>query len=161
MNQVLQSGQVTPTHLASWTTDGVVQDSGVTIGNTYGTFRADALGVNFNVTNQDFPIAVNLPAGFTRYRIQFIALSGASGTLTTATCSMYTQIGAAGVNIVASGTAITVNTNLNDTNNNFQLFTVVNQNTLCLVDTTIYFRVQNPQGVAATGNISIFYQPLP
>ena len=40
----------------------------------------------------------------------------------------WTQAGAAGVNIVASGTAITVSTNLADTNNNLQLLTIINQN---------------------------------
>lgn len=161
MNQVLQSGQVTPGHLASWTTDGVVQDSGVSIGNTYATFRADVLNVNFNATNQDYPVTVNLPAGYTRWRAANIFVSGASGTLTTATCGVFTQAGASGVPIVTSGTALTINTNLSDTNNNFQSFTVNNQNTLSYNDTTVYFRVQNPQGVAATANFTLIFQPLP
>lgn len=161
MNQVLQSGQVTPTHLASWTTDGVIQDSGVTIGNTYGELRSDVLGINFNATNQDTPIPINLPAGFTRWHILRVAISGASGTLTTATCGVFTQAGASGVAIVTSGSSITVNTNLADTNNNAQFLATNNANTLVYSDTTIYFRVQNPQGMAATANVSVFYEPLP
>jgi hypothetical protein len=161
MNQVLQSGSVTPQHLASWTTDGVIQDSGVTFNNTLGLFRSDVLGINFNATNADTPIPVNLPVGYTKWQLNAVFLSGASGTLTTATCSLWTQAGGNGVAIISSGTAITVNTNLSDTNNNMQFFTPNNINTLAYVDTTIYFRVQNPQGNAATGNVSIFYRPMP
>ena len=66
MNDVLQSGQVTPQHLASWTTDGVIQDAGVTFANTLAFVRADVLGINFNATNKDNPVAINLPVGSTR-----------------------------------------------------------------------------------------------
>src|SRR5215469_5968918 len=107
MNQVLQSGQVTPQHLASWTTDGVIQDAGVTFVNTLGTYRADVLGINFNAANTDFPIPINLPVGFTRFRINAFFVSGASGTLTTATFGIFTQPGASGVTVVAGSTAIT------------------------------------------------------
>lgn len=161
MNQVLQSGQVTPLHLASFVTDGVIGDSGVTFNNTLGLFRSDLLGINFNATNTDFPIPINLPVGFTRYRINTILLSGASGTLSTATCGVFTQAGAAGVVIVASGTAVMVTTNLTDTVNNMQFFSVIASNTTAFSDTTLYFRVQTPQGSAATGNVSITYNPLP
>ncbi len=161
MNQVLQSGSVTPLHLAAWTTDGVIQDSGVTFNNTLGLFRSDVLGINFNATNTDFSIPINLPIGYTRYQINRIVISGASGTLTTATCGVWTQAGAAGTNIVTTGTALTITTNLGDTNNNMQQLTLVNQNTLILNDTTIFLRVQTPQGNAATANVSVIYAPFP
>ncbi len=161
MNQVLQSGSVTPQHLASFVTDGVIGDSGVTFNNTLGFFRSDVLGINFNATNTDFPIPINLPVGYTRWRPSTIHISGASGTLTTATCSLWTQAGGSGVAIISTGSAITVNTNLSDTNNNAQTFTPNNVNTISYNDTTIYFRVQTPEGVAATGNVSVFYEPLP
>ena len=161
MNQVLQSGQVTPLHLASWTTDGVIQDSGVAFVNTLAQFRSDVLGINFNAANTDFPIPVNLPVGFTRWLLNNIVLSGASGTLTTATCGVFTQAGASGVALVTTGTAITVNTNLNDTVNNTQTFSVNSGGSISYVDTTVYFRVQTPQGVPATGNVSLIYRPLP
>jgi len=158
---VLQSGIVTPGHLASWATDGVLQDAGVTFTNTYGVFQNTALNINFNATNTDTPIAINLPAGYTRYRIKQILLSGASGTLSTATCGVFTATGAGGTAIVTSATAITVTSASSDTNHNMQSFTINNQDTLAWFDTTIYFRVQTPQGVAATGNVAVFYEPLP
>ena len=160
-NYILQSGNVTPGHLWAVVTDGVAGDAGVTFNNTLGLFRSDVLGINFNAANSDNPISINLPVGFTKYRIDRIVISGASGTLSTATCSVYTQPAAAGVNIVASATAITIVTSLGDTNNNMQSLTIVTQNTLALVDTTIYFRVQTAQGVIATGNVSVFFEPLP
>ena len=161
MNQVLQSGSVTPLHLAAWTTDGVIQDSGVTFNNTLGMFQSTIVGVNFNLTNADNQILINLPAGFTRWRCEKILISGASGTLTTATCSVYTQPAAGGFPIVSSGTSITVTTGAIDTNNNLQSLTIQDQNTQAFSDTAIYFRVQNPQGNAATGNITVLYEPLP
>ncbi len=161
MNQVIQSGDVTPTHLCSWTTDGVIQDSGVIFSNTLGVFRSDVLAINFNATNSDNPIIINLPVGYTRYRINQIFISGASGTLTNATCGIWTQQNTAGVNIVATGTALTITTSLGDTNNNMQLLSVLNQATLALNDTVIYFRVQTAQGNAATANVTVLYAPLP
>jgi hypothetical protein len=161
MNQVLQSGQVTPAHIATWTTDGVIQDGGVAIPNINSELVSTVLGINFNATNTDFPIPINLPAGFTRWRCRLAIITGASGTLTTATCGLFTQAAAAGFPIISTGTAITVNTNLADTNNNSQTFTPNDINTIVFNDTTVFFRVQTPQGNAATANVSVFYEPLP
>jgi hypothetical protein len=117
-------------------------------------------GVNFNVI-ADNPIIIALPSGYTRYRIYGIVIAGASGTLSTATCGVFTATGAGGFVVVASGTSITITSSSTDTNNNAQNLTVVDQNTMVLSDAALYFRVQNAQGVAATGNVSIFYQPMP
>jgi len=83
-NYILQSGNVTPGHLWAVVTDGVAGDAGVTFNNTLGLFRSDVLGINFNAANSDNPISINLPVGFTKYRIDRIVISGASGTLSTA-----------------------------------------------------------------------------
>lgn len=40
-NQVLQSGLVTPAHVASWTTDGVIQDSLISVANLNAAMFAD------------------------------------------------------------------------------------------------------------------------
>jgi uncharacterized membrane protein YphA (DoxX/SURF4 family) len=77
---------------------------------------------------------------------------------------VFTQTAAAGTAVVTTGTAITVTQTAGDTNNNnnnLQSFTINNQNTLAFIDTTLFFRVQNPQGSPALGNVTIFYQPLP
>jgi hypothetical protein len=162
MNQVLQSGSVTPQHLASWTTDGVIQDAGVTFNNTQAYFQSTITNVNFNSANTDFQILINLPVGFTRWRIMNLFISGASGTLTTSTIGLFTQQNAGGLAIFNAGTAITITTSAIDTNNNAQAVAGVNnQNTLFYSDTAIYFRVQNPQGVPATASVTVVYVPLP
>ena len=158
---ILQSGTVTPSHLATWVTDGVIGDGGVPPGAVYGEFRVDILAVNFNATNTDNPINIALPAGFTRYRITNILISGASATLSTATCGVFTATAAGGTAIVTTGTAVTITSSLTDTNNNLQNLTIVNQNTLAWSDGTIYFRVQTPQSAPGTANVSVFYKPLP
>ena len=158
---IQQSGVVTPGHLASWTTDGVVQDAGVSFANSYGMLASVLQGIDFNSANTDNPIPINLPAGYTRYRIHQILISAASASLSTATCGVFTQPSAAGLGVVASGSAITVTQPLGDTNNNMQALTIVNQSTLALIDTTLFFRVQTAQGSAATGNVAVFFQPMP
>lgn len=122
-------------------------------------------GVNFNSANTDNQIAITLPAGgFTRYTVGACRIDGASGTLTTATCGLFTAAAAGGVAIVASGSAITVNTASDNTNNNCQGLTIVNQNTEAYAIATVptlYFRVQNAQGSAATANVTVSITPLP
>lgn len=159
--QNIQSGQVTPGHLAAWVTDNVLIDAGVQFNNTYGKFVTTLTGVNFNAANSDNPVVINLPAGYTRYRVEQIIISDASGTLTTATCGVFTVSSGGGMAIVTSGTAITVSTGADATVNNMQSLTINNQGTMSLNITPIFFRVQTAQGAPATGNVSVFYQPLP
>jgi hypothetical protein len=158
---ILQSGVVTPSHLASWATDGIIQDAGFEYANTFAMLASVVININFNLTNNDNPIPINLPVGYTRYRIHQILLSGATASLSTATCGVFTATGAGGTAVVASGTAITVTQSGIDTNNNLQSFTIVDQNTLALSDTVLFFRTQTAQGSAALGNVAIFYQPMP
>jgi hypothetical protein len=159
--QVLQSGNVTPGHLVSWVTDGVVADSGFTFGNTFGLFVSTRLLVSFGAANIDFQIPINLPVGFTTYRIQDIILNGASAVLSTATIGVFTATGAGGVAVVNGGTAVTVNQTVPDVANSMQRFSINNQNTCAYIDPILYFRVQNPASSICTGNVSVFYQPLP
>ena len=158
---ITQSGNVTPSHLASWYTDGVLGDAGVTFTNTYGLFAYSKKQINFNAANSDNPLLINLPLGYTRYRVEKILISNATATLTTATCGVFTQTGAAGLGVVAGSTSVTVSQPVDDTNANMQSLTIVNQNTMSLIDTTLYFRVQTAQGSAALADVTIFYQPLP
>lgn len=161
MNQVLQSGSVTPTHLAAWVTDGVLGDAGVTFQNTNAEFVATITSINFNQISFDNQILINLPAGYTRWRCTRVLISGASGSLSTATAGLFTGATGTGTQIVASGSAITVTSGTADTNHNMQSMTIANQDTLCYSDTAIYWRNQVAQGVAATGNVSVFYEVLP
>jgi hypothetical protein len=158
---VEQSGLVTPGHLVSWTTDGVVQDAGFSYSNSYGALSSIVQNINFNSASTDNPIPINLPAGFTRYRINLILISGATASLSTATCGVFTAQAAGGTAIVTTGTAVTVTQTAGDTNENMQLLTVNDMNTMFFIDTVLYFRVQTAQGSPALATVSIFYQPLP
>jgi hypothetical protein len=161
MNGVLQSGNVTPGHLASWVTDSIIEDAGITFSTVYGRFVATAQAVNFNSPNTDTPISLPLPLGYTRYRVSSIMISGATGLLTTSTVGVFTTPGGGGVPVVSGGTAVTVNQTTTDTVGNMQTLTINNQNTMALSDPVLFFHVQTPQGAGVFANVSIFYDPLP
>lgn len=120
-----------------------------------------ASAVNFNSANTDNAIAIVLPFGFTRYQVSAARISGASQTLTTATCGLFTAAAAGGVAIVTSATAITVASASDATNNNSQSLTVNNAGTESYTAASLYFRVQTAQGAAATGTVTITVVPLP
>jgi len=143
---VLQSGFVTPNHIPTWNTDGVIQDGGFLLSQLQGTLVTYNPTVNFNSSNTDNNLFVPLPVGFTRYRIAMIMITGATAAINTATCGVFTQTGGGGLAVVTSGTAVTITTPNTDTNNNMQLLTINNQNTLALSDGVLYFRVQTAQG---------------
>lgn len=116
-------------------------------------------GVNFNSANTDTAITIALPTGYTRWRLNGCNITGASGSLTTATAGIFTGAGGTGVTLSAD-TALTVSTASENTNNNCQGMNIINGGTTSLTVTTIYFRVGTPQGVAATANLFIFVIPV-
>ena len=97
--------------------------------------------VDFTVANTDFPIDVVPPTGFTRFRVSRVVLSEATGSLVAATAGLFTLGGGGGVQIVTGGSAITVSTGAENTNNNMQLLTVNNVNTQNFDVDILYFRV--------------------
>jgi len=117
--------------------------------------------VNFNASNTDNTVTVTLPTGFTTYMIDSIRITGASGTLTTATCGVFTGAGGTGTAIVTSATAVTVATASANSANSAQMLTVNNASTIAYNLATFFFRVQNPQGVAATANVIIHITACP
>lgn len=119
-----------------------------------------ARGVNFNSANTDTLIAVALPNGYARYRVDSVRVSGASASLTTATCGVFTAAAGGGSAIVAGASALTVSAATENTNANMQQMVIANQNTQSWNAAILYFRVQTAQGTAATGNVSIVIEPL-
>lgn len=121
-----------------------------------------ATGINFNSANTDTAVAINLPTGFTRFSVLRVTISHASGTLTTSTFGVFTAAAGAGTAIIAGGTANTVSTASEGTNNNTMLNSASNTTSYLLASVpNIYFRVQNAQGSAATADIIIVINPLP
>ena len=117
-------------------------------------------GVSFNSGNTDYQIVISLPAGFTRYFINTVCISGASGTLTTATAGLFTATGGGGVTIAANQ-AVTVSTASNDTVNNMQSLTLTGTATTAFSDTALYFRIGTAEGSAQTASVTVRYTPLP
>ncbi len=121
-----------------------------------------ATGINFNSGNTDTTIAITLPTGYTRYVIQSVRVYGASQTLTTATFGVFTSTGGGGTAIVASGTACTVSTATDGTSGNLQGPTIAAAFSFSVAGfPNLYFRVQNAQGAAATGNVLIALIAMP
>lgn len=116
--------------------------------------------VDFNAANTDTAISISLPAGVTRYRISSVILANPSAVLTTATFGLFPAAAGGGTAIVASGTACTIASPSDNTNNNMQLPTVVNQSTESFNLTTLYFRVQTPQGAPGKASVIIHISPL-
>lgn len=147
-------------------TGSTATPSDLTVANVQGMLSAANVlyitaNVNFNSANTDTAFTITLPTGFTRYLVSSVRIAGASGTLTTATAGLFTGAGGTGTAIVTGGSAITINTASENTNNNAQNFAVTTGNTFSINAATLYFRVANPQGSAATANVVIVINPLP
>jgi len=119
---------------------------------------------NFNLANTDVAsFAITLPTGFTRYLVARMQITGASGTLTTATAGLFTAAGGGGV-AVASTQSITVSTASDATNNNTMPLTINNPGTQSYTvsgNPTLYLRVSTPEGVAATASVALQIVAVP
>lgn len=94
---VLQSGSVTPGHLATFATDGVIQDGGVVpVGNT---ILGRLLSADFNsILDQ----SIQLPKTITAFQITGILITNATLSLTTAVGGFYPTTSKGGTAIVAN-----------------------------------------------------------
>jgi hypothetical protein len=123
-------------------------------------------GINFNAPNTDTIIPLVLPNGLLRFVVNAAYILDATGALTTATAGIFTNTAGGGV-AIASTQALTVSTAADATNNNTQAMTLNNSNSMNYllsglpVSPNVYFRVVNPQGVAASANVLLHYRPLP
>lgn len=150
MSGVLQSGNVTPGHLAKWVTDGVIADNGP---NPYSQrVLASLLNANFNDTS-DQPIL--LPSTLQAFQLTGILVTNASVSLTTAVGGFYPQAFKAGSALVAAGQVYTaLTTSLLLMNTTITAYGLANRLTRSqLVDWAIYFSLTTPQGLAATADI--------
>lgn len=95
MGGVLQSGNVTPGHLARWAADGAIGDAGVTQKVLAAFFNAD-----FNTTS-DQPLI--LPNYITAFQLTGILVTNSAISLTTAAGGFYPQPLKAGTPLVDAG----------------------------------------------------------
>lgn len=154
MTAVQQSGNITPGHLAIWSTTGVVQDGGVL--PTGARVLASGRGYSFNTTN-DQPIT--LPQRISAFQLTSILVTNASISLTTAQGGFYPRAAKAGTAIVAAGqaySALTGNTViLNPTlagSAGTTRFSSANLNSIAGL-LAIWFSLTTAQGAAATADI--------
>lgn len=121
-----------------------------------GLLRFSVTGVDFNTANVDIPINITLPANATRYRLNNFSISNASATLTTATFGLFSASGGGGTQIVTSGTACTISATTQGSNNNAQTPAfAITAGIIWWNQTQFFFRIQNPQGSAATADITL------
>lgn len=128
------------------------------------TIGVAVTGINFN-SIADTAFAFTMPSGFTRIQLDRIEISNASHTLTTATFGVFTATAAGGVALIASGTAITVASTSDQGVNNMQsqngLTTTSAIAASLATPNTIYFRVTNGEGAAATADVTAVLRVLP
>lgn len=147
---ILQSGNVTPGHLAAWTTDNVLEDGGTSPAaqKVLATFR----GANFNDTG-DQPLV--LPSTMTALQITGILVTNASISLTTATGGFYPQASKAGTAIVAASqvySTLTASSVLLSCTLTGSVATT-RYSISNLPDWKVYFALTTAQGTAATADI--------
>lgn len=116
--------------------------------------------VDFNAGSTDTPFTISLPPGITRYLVNSVRISGASASITTATAGLFTAASGSGVAIVTAASALTVSTDSENTNGNSQNMTINNAGTQSFNAATLYWRVADPQGSAATATVEIVITPL-
>ena len=149
---VLQSGTITPGHIAAWTTDGVIQDGGAAPFNVIASLRS----ANFNITT-DQPIII--PQSIVAFQLTGIVITNASLSLTTAQGGFYPAASKGGTPIVASSQAYsaltTANGLLSATLAAFGLTTRFSAATLGNINglLAIWFALTTAQGAAATGDV--------
>lgn len=152
---VQQSGNITPGHIALWTTTGVLQDGGP-ISISQKNVLSSARSVSFNTTN-DTPIPI--PLRVTAFWLVGILVTNASASLTTAVGGFYPLPAKAGVPIVAANQSYSLLTNSSLLL--FPTLTSFGQNTRFSAANLgniagyldIWFSLTTPQGSPATADI--------
>lgn len=149
---VEQSGSVTPGHIATWTTEGVIQDGGA-LGAAQKVL-ASFKGANFNDTG-DQPII--LPARVTAFNLTGILVTNTAVSLTAAVGGFYPAAFKAGTPLVAAAQVYSSLTSINKL-----LYCTLaaavpttRYSRANLADWALYFALTTAQGSAATGDIYI------
>lgn len=159
MGAVQQSGIITPGHLVTWTTDGVVQDGGAL--NASQKVLSAFFDADFNSVG-DQPLL--LSPSITAFQLTGIIVTNASVSLNAAVGGFYTAASKGGSQIVANSQAYSALTTPNVlvqpsltafaqaarfSANNLALL----QNANGLFGLAVYLSLTTPQGVAATADV--------
>lgn len=154
MSGIIQSGLVTPGHVVTWVTDGVVGDGGPLLGPAE-TKLAQLLGANFNTTN-DQQIAI--PTTINKFQLTNIIVTNASLSLSAAVGGFYPQPAKGGTALVSAAQAYSSLTTasglLNPTLTTYANTTALTASILTAF--SIYFALSTAQGAACTADIYLF-----
>jgi hypothetical protein len=154
---VLQSGSVTPGHLATWVTDNVLGDGGSPLAQQ--SVIAELLGADFNSTLDQ---AIVLPADLLAFQLFRIYVTRATLSLTTAVGGFYPQALKAGTALVAASQTYSALTSasvlLSATFTGAVATTRFTRTNL--PDWTIYFSLTTPQGIDCSADIYVVGTPL-
>jgi hypothetical protein len=158
-NGVLQSGSITPGHVAGWVASGVINDIGPL--GAMQKVLTSIRGANFNATTDQ---ALILPQSIAAFKLTEIIITNASASLTTAEGGFYTGLLKTGTTVVAAtqtySTLTTANilmdatlaSGINTTRWSNANLTITSL-TGGLPGLTLYFSLTTPQGLAATADI--------
>ena len=151
MTGIVQSGNVTPGHLATWVTTDVLADGGPPLGASE-TVLAQLLAANFDTTaDQTIPIVDTI----SKFCFTRIIVTNASLSLTTAVGGFYPQPSKGGTAIVANTqvySGLTVASSLiNPTLSSYGSGTAFDST--ILTSFSVYFSLTTAQGVASVADI--------
>lgn len=153
---ILQSGTVTPGHMAKFVTDGVLADAGVI--SPQSNVLATLLSADFNsILDQ----TLQLPNTITAFQITGIIVTNPSTSLTTAVGGFYPTTAKGGTAIVAASqvySSLTLATKLLAcTLSSGGSTTRYSSSNVDVIDgyPTIYFSLSTAQGIASTGDIYV------
>lgn len=147
---IVQSGSVTPNHLATWVTDNVIQDGG-----SPGVSERvlGYLNCNFNSTSDQ---AITLPSDINVFCLTRIIITNASTSLTTAVGGFYPVASKGGTAIVANSqvysSLTTASKLLNATLASYGSTTRFDSS-IITPTWALYFSLTTGQGAAATADV--------
>lgn len=160
------SGQHTVSALAAagsgtstWpTTTGTIINTGY-----YPPIRFVATAVNLNSV-ADTTFTINLPSGPARFRVSAISVinTGTTASLTTAVIGVYSTTGGGGTAYVTGAALSACTSNSSPSAGQFCSPSIGTMSTRIFSSgTQLFFRVETPQGAAATGDVILNVDPYP
>lgn len=117
-----------------------------------------AIGVNANSVADNL-LAINMPAGVTKYRVARVTALNPSISLTSAQAAVYTAASAGGVAVCSPQALSGLTTNAANTAGNAIDLTLALAGATFFTAATLYFRITTAQGSVATVDVAIEIQP--
>lgn len=151
---VVQSGLITPGHVAKFVSDNVIADAGP-LTSVSPRVLAYALSMNFNTTADQ---AIAIPAAIQAFALTGIIVTNASISLTTAAGGFYPQVIKGGSSIVAAAQVYSALTTANALLNATLAAgaATTRWSTLNLINAySIYLSLTTAQGAAAVADVYI------